>query len=189
MRSTPVGRAAAEPQGLGRAARRRRRPPCTTCTSRATRRGLLEFSAWEQRVGELAWIVDAAVLERELAAALRFAPHVTLHATTTCRRRCVALVRRQRSSGREALGVGVERHDYGHRAIAARLAARSRIATPRASGSARPTCWRCCRSTRRSRSVVRARLVAAERARRCLLALDDAPSSRPDGGHGGAAAR
>ena len=29
----------------------------------------LDFSSWEQHVGELAWIVDAAVLERELAAA------------------------------------------------------------------------------------------------------------------------
>src|SRR6476619_1954674 len=33
--------------------------------------GLIEFSAWESRVGELAHIVDAAVLERELAAAVR----------------------------------------------------------------------------------------------------------------------
>ena len=37
----------------------------------------LEFSSWEQRVGALAWITDAALLERELAAAVRFAPHVT----------------------------------------------------------------------------------------------------------------
>ena len=37
----------------------------------------LDFSAWEQRVGELAWIVDAAVLERQLADAVRFAPHVS----------------------------------------------------------------------------------------------------------------
>src|SRR5258706_7407257 len=39
----------------------------------------LEFSAWEQRVGELAWIVDAAVLERELAAALKVAPPVSVN--------------------------------------------------------------------------------------------------------------
>jgi len=39
-------------------------------------RATIEFSAWEQRVGELAWIVDAAALERELGAAIRFAPHV-----------------------------------------------------------------------------------------------------------------
>src|SRR5664279_6537752 len=40
-------------------------------------RGELEFSAWEQHVGELAVITDAAALEHELDAALRFAPHVT----------------------------------------------------------------------------------------------------------------
>ncbi|HKW82498.1 MAG TPA: FAD-dependent monooxygenase, partial [Burkholderiaceae bacterium] len=40
--------------------------------------GAIEFSAWQQRVGALAWITDAAVLERELAAAVRFAPHITL---------------------------------------------------------------------------------------------------------------
>ena len=37
---------------------------------------VLRFSAWQQQVRELAWIVDAAVLEAELAAALRYAPHV-----------------------------------------------------------------------------------------------------------------
>src|ERR1700712_3515418 len=37
----------------------------------------LDFSAWQQRVSALAWITDAAVLERELAAAVRFAPHIT----------------------------------------------------------------------------------------------------------------
>ncbi|WP_393938508.1 hypothetical protein [Piscinibacter sakaiensis] len=36
----------------------------------------LAFSAWQQRVGELAWIVDAAALEAALAEALRYAPHV-----------------------------------------------------------------------------------------------------------------
>ena len=38
----------------------------------------LDFSAWEQCVGELAWIVDAAVLEAQLAGALRFAPHLSV---------------------------------------------------------------------------------------------------------------
>ena len=40
--------------------------------------GALDFSAWEQCVGELAWIVDAAVLERQLADATRFAPHLSI---------------------------------------------------------------------------------------------------------------
>src|SRR5450755_4030838 len=37
----------------------------------------LEFSAWEQHVGALAVITDAAAFEHELDVALRFAPHVT----------------------------------------------------------------------------------------------------------------
>lgn len=83
----------------------------------------LEFSAWEQRVGELAWIVDAAVLERELAAAVKFAPHVTLVRDDEVQASLVALCEGRDSSGRDALGVSVDRHDYGHRAIAARLTA------------------------------------------------------------------
>ena len=39
---------------------------------------VLDFSAWSQGVGELAWIVDAAELERALWAAVRFAPHLQL---------------------------------------------------------------------------------------------------------------
>jgi 2-polyprenyl-6-methoxyphenol hydroxylase-like FAD-dependent oxidoreductase len=82
----------------------------------------LDFSAWEQRVGELAWITDAAVLERELAAAVRFAPHITItpdaaDATLT------ALCEGKASSARAALGVTFEQFDYGHQAIAARLTA------------------------------------------------------------------
>lgn len=83
---------------------------------------LLEFSAWQQRVGELAWIADAAVLERELAAAVRFAPHVSLvdadvPATLT------ALCEGKASSSRAALGVQFDTHDYGHLGLAARLTA------------------------------------------------------------------
>ncbi|WP_280154550.1 FAD-dependent monooxygenase [Piscinibacter sp. XHJ-5] len=84
--------------------------------------GVLEFSAWEQRVGELAWIVDAAVLERELAAAVRFAPHITL-TRDEVNAPLVALCEGKASAAREALGVSFERHPYGHRAIAARLIA------------------------------------------------------------------
>lgn len=82
--------------------------------------GLLAFSAWQQRVCELAWIVDAAALERELASALRFSPHVTLTAqaepaalTAWCEGRDAA--------DRAALGIESERIDYGQWALAARL--------------------------------------------------------------------
>ncbi|MEO7335603.1 MAG: FAD-dependent monooxygenase [Caldimonas sp.] len=80
----------------------------------------IDFSSWEQRVGQLAVITDAAVLERELATAVRFAPHITVvqgDVTATL----TALCDGRDSARREALGVAFERHDYGHRAIAARL--------------------------------------------------------------------
>ena len=80
----------------------------------------IEFSAWQQRVNALAWITDAAVLERELAAAVRFAPHITL-TDASDDSALVALCEGKASSSRAALGVRFERHDYGHRAIAARL--------------------------------------------------------------------
>ena len=82
----------------------------------------LEFSSWEQRVGALAWITDAAVLERELAAAVRFAPHVTRvdgDAPASLR----ALCEGRESPRREALGVTFSRHAYGQQALAARLTA------------------------------------------------------------------
>ncbi|MEP7283443.1 MAG: 2-octaprenyl-3-methyl-6-methoxy-1,4-benzoquinol hydroxylase, partial [Rubrivivax sp.] len=37
---------------------------------------VLQFSAWQDAVEALAWIVDAAELETALHAAVRFAPHV-----------------------------------------------------------------------------------------------------------------
>jgi 2-polyprenyl-6-methoxyphenol hydroxylase-like FAD-dependent oxidoreductase len=82
----------------------------------------LEFSAWQQRVAELTWITDAAVLERELERAVQFAPHVTVvdadvPATLT------AVCEGKASATRAAHGVAFEQHDYGQVAIAARLIA------------------------------------------------------------------
>ena len=82
----------------------------------------IDFSAWQQHVSALAWITDAAVLERELAAAVRFAPHITVvDAAEPVEAPLTALCEGKASAAREALGVGFERVDYGHRAIAARL--------------------------------------------------------------------
>ena len=82
----------------------------------------IDFSAWQQRVDALAWITDAAVLERELAAAIRFAPHVTLvDAADPVTAALTALCEGKVSASRESLGVAFEQIDYGHRAIAARL--------------------------------------------------------------------
>ena len=84
----------------------------------------LEFSSWEQRVGELAWIVDAAVLERELAAAVRFSPHITAVGSADSDGATAALTaicEGKGSSSREAHRVPLDRRPYGHRAVAARL--------------------------------------------------------------------
>ena len=82
----------------------------------------LDFSAWQQRVSALAWITDAAVLERELAQAVRFAPHITVvDASAEVQAALTALCEGKDSPARAVLGVAFDRHDYGHRAIAARL--------------------------------------------------------------------
>jgi 2-polyprenyl-6-methoxyphenol hydroxylase-like FAD-dependent oxidoreductase len=80
----------------------------------------LEFSAWEQRVGELAVIADAAALEHELDSALRFAPHVTRVADDVgadlvahCEGRAAVALHGRRT--------GFAPQAYGQKAIAARL--------------------------------------------------------------------
>jgi len=80
----------------------------------------LQFSAWEQRVDALAWIVDAAALERELESAVRFAPHVT-PVVEDVDAALLAICEGGVSSARAARGIAFERHDYGQRAIAARV--------------------------------------------------------------------
>ncbi len=85
---------------------------------------VLTFSAWEQRVGELAWIVDAAVLERELAAAMRFSPHVVsvdMAQAASFEASLEALCEGGHSLRRGHRGVAFDTVDYGQRAIAARL--------------------------------------------------------------------
>ncbi|MBT9493200.1 MAG: FAD-dependent monooxygenase [Paucibacter sp.] len=81
---------------------------------------LLEFSAWQQGVSELAFIVDAGVLEQQLAAALRFSPHVEV-VDAAVPADLIALCEGRDSQQRADLGVRFEAHAYGHRAIAARL--------------------------------------------------------------------
>ncbi len=85
--------------------------------------GHIEFSAWEQHETELAWIVDAQALEDSLGEALRYAPHVSTlaHVPSDADVALTAICEGARSSTRDALGAGVERFEYGHRAIATRL--------------------------------------------------------------------
>ncbi|MFG6447159.1 FAD-dependent monooxygenase [Roseateles sp. BYS180W] len=86
----------------------------------------LEFSAWQQGVRELAFIVDAAALEAQLDEALRYAARVQRVAQAVPA--ALELVCEGRDSARRAQllatqGGSWQRHDYGHRAIAARLCA------------------------------------------------------------------
>jgi len=89
--------------------------------------GRLGFSAWQQKVAELAWIVDAAALERLLGEALRYAPHVTVvpalpaDGTPSVDADLLAICEGKHSATRSSLGVSFERHEYGHWGVAARL--------------------------------------------------------------------
>jgi len=80
----------------------------------------LDFSAWSQGLGELAWIVDAAELERALNAAVSFAPHVQRVAVEVDAALQV-LAEGKDSASRARLGARMPRQAYGHRGIAARL--------------------------------------------------------------------
>jgi ubiquinone biosynthesis UbiH/UbiF/VisC/COQ6 family hydroxylase len=80
----------------------------------------LSFSAWQQQVRELAWIVDAGALQAELASALRYAPHVE-HTAEPVQAALQVVAEGRASATREQFGVAFETRDYGQRAIAARL--------------------------------------------------------------------
>jgi 2-polyprenyl-6-methoxyphenol hydroxylase-like FAD-dependent oxidoreductase len=82
---------------------------------------VLEFSAWSQGVEALAWIVDAAELQRVLSAALSFAPHVQRVAEGPVDAALLALADGKASATRERLGVAMPVQRYGQRAVAARL--------------------------------------------------------------------
>jgi 2-polyprenyl-6-methoxyphenol hydroxylase-like FAD-dependent oxidoreductase len=84
----------------------------------------LDFSAWQQHVRELAWIVDAAALDQELANAVRFAPHVSeLSPRAAVEADLMAVCEGKGSASGAAVGAPIERHDYGQTAVAARLTA------------------------------------------------------------------
>ncbi len=82
----------------------------------------LDFSAWQQGAEALAWIVDAAELERVLRAALQFAPHV-VRLDQPAAAPLQVLAEGKDSASRAAFGVRFERQAYAHTALAARLVA------------------------------------------------------------------
>lgn len=90
--------------------------------------GQLSFSAWQQCVPELAWIVDAAELERLLGEALRFAPRVEVvppvaEQGAPVPAALLAICEGKHSATRAALGVRFSRQEYGQWGVAARLQA------------------------------------------------------------------
>lgn len=90
--------------------------------------GALSFSAWQQCVSELAWIVDAAELERLLGEAMRFAPNVQVVGPVTehgapVDASLLAVCEGKFSQTRSVLGVSFSRQEYGHWGVAARLKA------------------------------------------------------------------
>lgn len=90
--------------------------------------GHLQFSAWQQRVDELAWIADAGALERLLSEALRFAPRVEVvgplkEGQAPVDASLLAICEGKFSDSRRALGIHFDRQPYGHSGVAARLVA------------------------------------------------------------------
>jgi len=81
---------------------------------------VLEFSAWNSALSELAWIVDAAALDGALREAVRFAPHIERVASPVSAS-LTLLAEGKDSTTRAALGSRMVRRGYGHQAIAARL--------------------------------------------------------------------
>jgi len=83
---------------------------------------VLRFSAYEQALDELAWIVDAAELERVLERAVGFAPHVRqVPAGAGIPAALLAVCDGRDSASRAELGVQVQTRAYGQRGVAARL--------------------------------------------------------------------
>ena len=84
--------------------------------------GKLSFSAWQQAVPALAWIVDAAELEQVLETAVRFAPTISV-AAPEAEAPLTVVAEGKAAASRSRFGVTFDRHPYGHAAVAARLEA------------------------------------------------------------------
>ena len=84
--------------------------------------GALAFSAWQQTVPALAWIVDAAELEQVLETAIRFAPAVST-VDADAKAALTVIAEGKAAAARDKLGIAFERHAYGHSALAARIVA------------------------------------------------------------------
>ncbi len=80
----------------------------------------LDFSAWQQGRSELAFIVDAAALDQQLATALRFSPHIR-RVSQPVPAELEAICEGRQSAARAARGVQFELKPYVQHGVAARL--------------------------------------------------------------------
>ena len=80
----------------------------------------LDFSAWQQGRSELAFIVDAAALDQQLADAVRFSPHVQ-RVTQPVPAELEAICEGRQSAARAARGVQFDLKPYAQHGVAARL--------------------------------------------------------------------
>jgi len=84
--------------------------------------GRVQFSATQQKVNALAWIVDVPALERQLSDAVRFQPLIE-QVTAPVSAALTVVCEGKTSATREALGVGYDVTPYPQHAIAARVEA------------------------------------------------------------------
>ncbi|WP_416383958.1 FAD-dependent monooxygenase [Roseateles microcysteis] len=80
----------------------------------------LDFSAWQQGRSELAFIVDAAALDQQLADAVRFSPHVQ-RVRQQVPAELEAICEGRQSAARAARGVQFDLKPYAQHGVAARL--------------------------------------------------------------------
>ncbi|WP_395385509.1 FAD-dependent monooxygenase [Paucibacter sp. JuS9] len=80
----------------------------------------LDFSAWQQGRSELAFIVDAAALDQQLADAVRFSPHVQ-RVRQPVPAELEAICEGRQSAARAARGVQFDLKPYAQHGVAARL--------------------------------------------------------------------
>jgi hypothetical protein len=128
----------------------------------------LHFSAWDQGVETLTWIVDAAALNEALDSRRVASRRMCKRGARRGRSRPAGAGRRQGLEHARQAGRGMSSASATTRARwRPACSPTSRTQAWRASGSARPTCWRCCPSTARSAGdELRPGLVGATGARR-----------------------
>ncbi|MDM4767572.1 FAD-dependent monooxygenase [Pelomonas sp. SE-A7] len=82
----------------------------------------LDFSAWQQGRSELAFIVDAAALDQQLAGAVRYSPHIQ-RVSQPVEAELEAICEGRYSNARAAHGVRFDLKPYEQHGVAARLVA------------------------------------------------------------------